>query len=353
MAGELHWQRGNMQKALELYQRAASVAPEMNLFLFQRAITAGQPRLAELARERGITHLQLTLRRDPSRAEILAQLAMLLATSDEGARQAEELITKAQSLRPSPILSRALSEVYRIRFVNVARTDPNSAVGFIYLDKAMVIDPSNPSVAEFMEMMVRQASRVSDELQKALSDLLVSGRATTGTHAMLAEFHLNNKDDSQALMHLEQVYQVAPSAVKYANHLATLYASQGELDKALTTATKTRDLLQKTSRLTENYSAELIETIGKIYQKQQRYDEAIESYLQCLSLAPNRAGTRRLLAKVYRKQGDSNNAQLHEKLAEQIDTRNQGLTAFQQTLIRKPDANTDIENQSSDGEASD
>lgn len=332
MAGDLQWQRGNMQKALEMYQRAAAVAPEMNLFLYQRATVAGQPRLAELARERGITHLQQTLNRDPSRADVLAQLALLLATSEEGAQQAEELITRVQSFRPNPLLTRTLSEIYRMRFVNVARTDPNTAVGFIYLDKAMVIDPSNPSVAEFMEMMVRQASKVSDELQKALSDLLVSGRATTGTHAMLAEYHLLNKEESQALMHLEQVYQVAPSAVKYANHLATLYATRGELDKALTTASQTREFLQNSSRLNEKYSDDLIETVGKIYQKQQRYEEATEAYLQCLSVSPNRAGTRRLLAKLYQKQGDDKNAQLQERMADQIDSRGQELTAFQQAL---------------------
>lgn len=351
MAGDLHWQRGNQQKAFEMYQRAAAIAPEMNVALFQRALAAGQPRLAELARERGIEHLQLVLRREPGRVDAISQLAMLVSTSEEGALQAEELITKAQALRPSPGLTRALSEVYRMRFINAARTNPNAIAGFVFLDKAMVVDPSNPLVAEFIELMVKQASKNSDELGTALSDMLVSGRATTGTHAMLAEYHMLKNNDAQALVHLEQVFQVAPSAVKYANHLSTIYAEQRNSDQALAVALQSRDVLDKSERLSEKYVDDLLETIGKIYHQKKQYSEATEAYLKCLSIAPNRAGTRRLLAKLYRQTGDDASADNQEQLAKQIDQKVAEYTAFEQQSAKS--AESEQTSASSDGTSPD
>jgi len=335
MSGDLYWQSNDVPKALEMYQRAAAVAPEVNVVLFHRALAAGDPRLAELARERGVNHFQIVLNRNPGKVDAITQLAMLMANSDAGAQQAEELLTKAQALQPNPAYARALSEVYRMRFLNVARSSQNIAAGFIYLDKAMVLDPSNPQVAEFMEMMVRQGAKAGGELQSALNEMLVTGRATTGTHAMLAEFHLLQNDHPKALVHLEQVYQVAPSAVKYANNLADCYANLGQWDKALSTAGQTKELLEKNGRMSEKYSDDLLETIGTIYEKQQRFPEAVEAYLECLKLNPNRAETRRLLARVYQSSGDETNASLQEQLASQIDAKVQELTAFQKASIAK------------------
>lgn len=330
MSGDLHWQSGRVEEALKLYGYAAELAPESNVLLFQRALAAGQPRLAELARERGIRYFETDLNRYPGKVETVVQLAMLLAADESGAQKAEELITKAQAVNPNPIYVRALSEIYRLRFLNVARANQDLAAGFVFLDRAMVLDPSNPLVAEFMELMVRQGSKAGTQLQTALNELLVTGRATTGTHAMLAELHLHKEELPKALVHLEQVFQVAPSAVKYANHLSHCYVKMGDFDKALRVANQTKELLQKSRRTSEKYADDLLETVGKVYQQKQQYPEAVEAYKDCLAINPNRAETRRLLARVYRATGDEASAAQQDELASQIEAKAQELTAFQQ-----------------------
>jgi tetratricopeptide (TPR) repeat protein len=332
MSGDLHWQNGQVDKAIACYKRAAESAPESNVLLFQRALAAGQPRLAELARERGIRYFETDLNRYPGKVETIVQLAMLQAADESGAQEAEELITKAQAVNPNPIYVRALSEIYRQRFLNVARANQNIAAGFVYLDRAMVLDPSNPLVAEFMELMVRQGSKEGTQLQTALNELLVTGQATTGTHAMLAELHLQNEELPKALVHLEQVFKVAPSAVKYVNHLSRCYAAMGDFDKALRVANQTKELLQKSRRTSEKYEKyadDLLETVGKVYQQKQQYSEAAEAYKECLAINPNRAETRRLLARVYRATGDETSAAQQDALASQIEAKAQELTAFQ------------------------
>jgi tetratricopeptide (TPR) repeat protein len=169
------------------------------------------------------------------------------------------------------------------------------------------------------------------QLVSFLNQELVTGKATTGTHAMLAEHYLGEKSFTQAIVHLEQVFRIAPTAAKYSNDLAELYISAGRLDDALNVANRSLSILSKRELLAEKHVDDLLENLGYIYQKLQNWEEAVPALELCLSFSPERPQARYRLAEAYRKTGKQELAEEQEKLAAATE-----LTANRRkTLIQK------------------
>ncbi len=318
LAGELNWQRGNPNRAIEIFQLATERFPEIYPLLLERANQVGNTELAATAREKATIHFEGLLNSDPKNDSIRIQLAQLLGASDESLNQVERLLREGLELGESKNLSRALSEVYRIRFVKMYLEKQGKPDDFTLLQTSLDIDPTNPLVAEHVSRMIRDGVRPPRELQNALKEMLTSGEATAVTHAMMSEYYLAANRSSEAIMHLEKVFQAAPLQVKYANNLAYLYAEAGRMEEAEQTARKCLELLQRANLQAQPFVDELLDTLGMIYQKQEKNSDAISSYELALRFNPERVDSRERLAAIYRSIGNEGVASAHEQAIEAI-----------------------------------
>jgi Tetratricopeptide repeat len=315
----LLWQQRKFIPALTYLKQAAENHPEFYYLLYDRAKKADQAELANEAKENGIAYYREQLQSAPRTAKYRIQLAQLLLLDSTGEQEAEQVLLDGLRLEPSQSLTRALSEVYRLRFTRQLDSSQGRNVDLQLLEKALQVDSSNPAVAQTVAAMMQTGVRAGEKLEAELNRLLASGKATVSTHALLSEYHLNKGDLTQAMVHLEQVFRQAPLAVKYANNLAYLYAKAGRVDEAEKVAIQTLTLVQRNQLDREPFVDELLDTLGLVFESQKKTNEAISAYEASLKLDPLRIETRKKLIRVYRKTGSEGIAAAHEATIIQIE----------------------------------
>ncbi len=318
----LLWQQRKTSEALDYLQKAVKHHPELYALLVERSRNADQKVLAQAARKDGIEHFQVELEKDPKSESARIQLAQLHVLEPEGDEAAEALLTEGLNLKKSEVLSRALSEVYRIRFLRMFEKSKGQKVDMTLLERALQVDPNNPEIAQTVAAMMNNGVKANEQLGAELNRVLASGQATMATHALLSEYHLQNGRLNEAKSHLEQVYRAAPMSVKYANNLAYLYARERRMGEAEKIATQTLALLQSNKAMREPFIDELLDTLGMIYQAQEKTNDAISAYEASLKLNPRRLETRTRLIALYRKVGNDGVAKAHEEAIKVIEKAN-------------------------------
>ncbi len=335
LAGDINWQKRNVDRALEIFQTAAERYPDLYPFLSQRYTEAKKSDQAKAATESGINYYKGLLEKNPTDAKTRVMIAQLLGSSPEALAEAEELLRQAPegTSEDQALLTRTISEIYRVRFSNYVRSlEGEKPTDHSLLDKALEIDPENPLVGDQIAMLVRDRLDPSKKLQKHLKDLLDSGKASPTTHAIMSEFYLARKQEAtdngrideasrltaEAIKQLEAVFKASPMAVKYSNNLAYLYMESNRLDDALKTARTTLDVLQRSGMQGAEHVDELLDTLGWIYQKMDRSTDAVSAFELALRFNPNRIDSREKLAALYRKLGNDGVAEAHEQAIEAI-----------------------------------
>jgi tetratricopeptide (TPR) repeat protein len=318
LAVDLNWQNRNIDRSLELLASAAERFPDLYPALFQRSLLAGKNELAETARQKAIVHYESELEADPKNDEVRVQLVQLLSANNSSLDAIEQLLRAGIELESTPKLTQALSEVYRIRFVKAFIESEGRLDDFSLLESALEIEPTNAQVIEQIARLIRDGRKPSVKLQQALDSMLASDQVTVGTHAILSEFHLAENRPVEAIAQLEKVFQSVPSEVKYANNLAYLYAQQDRLEDAQRVARTCLEVLQQSNQQNQPFVDELLDTLGMIYQKQEKISDAISSYELALRFNPDRIDSRERLAAIYRQIGNEGVAAAHEQAIETI-----------------------------------
>lgn len=323
----LLWQQRKFGETLEYLQKAVKHHPELYSLLVERSIAADQKVLAQAARKDGIAHFQAELEKNPKSEQIRAQLAFLQVLEPEGDAEAEALLKEGLKIQPSKIFSRALSDVYRIRFARMFEKSKGQNVDLSLLERALQVDPNNPEVAQTVAAMMSNGIKANEQLGAELNRVLASGQATMATHALLSEYHLQNGRLNEAKSHLEQVFRASPMSVKYANNLAYLYAREKRYAEAEKVASQTLALLQANKAMREPFIDELLDTLGMIYQAQDKSSDAISAYEASLKINPKRIETRTRLVAMYRKIGNDGVAKAHEDAIKLIQKSNEEAAA--------------------------
>lgn len=116
--------------------------------------------------------------------------------------------------------------------------------------------------------------------------------------AEIYEEHL--KDRPAAIMAWERVLQLSPAYLPALRALGRLYGQDGRWD-ALIKMYRTEAEIAPTT----DQAASLVQKVGELFeQKVKDLNEAISSYREVLTLAPNHVPALRSLARIYRTQGD-------------------------------------------------
>lgn len=318
LAADLNWQRGQTDRSVEIIETAAERFPELYPVLLDRANATGKSDLAESARSNAILHFRGILDGDPRNDNVRIQIAQLMGVNDDALDKVEQLLREGIELEPSKGLVRALSEIYRVRFVKHLLEKKGKTDDFSLLSQAVEIDRSNPLIAEQVARLVKEGIRPTRELQQLLRDMLASGEATVYTHAIMSEFYLASDRRPEAIMHLEKVFQSAPTEIMYANNLAYLYAKEGRLEEAEQTARRCLELVQRANVQNQRFLDELLDTLGYIYEEMKKNSDAISSYELSLRFNPERIETRQKLAAIYRGMGNEGIAEAHDRAIEAI-----------------------------------
>lgn len=303
-ASDLHWQADRRQTAMELLELASKRSPTASLRLSARANQMGNQRLTATARQSAIENLTKRLEEYPKNTAIRIELAKLMAANPEGLGLAERLLVDGLKMGSSKLLSRALSEVYRLQFLRLVEESKAATVDVNLLEKSLSADPSNPQVAKVMEDLVKNFYQSSDKLQAALVDILASGEATLACHALLAELYLSRGTAQDARLHLEQIHASYPLAIKYAGLLAQLNIEEGRLEDAIGVARRTLTKVATEKLENEHHSPELMELLADAYERTSQPTLAVETLDHLIRFAPNRESARQKLLRLRRNVGN-------------------------------------------------
>jgi tetratricopeptide (TPR) repeat protein len=309
------WQQRKIDQALSYLLQASKNHPDFYSLLVDRAKQAGKTTLAQAARKDGIEYFQAEIAKEPKSESNRIQLAQLLFYEPNGELAAEEILIEGQQQKPSKLYSRLLSELYRLRFTRTLENSAGKNVDIALLERALLSDSSNPQIAQSIAALITSGIQASEKLEAELNRVLASGQATVSTHAFLSELHLQKGRLNEARTHLEQVYKLAPLSVKYANNLAYLYAKEGRQAEAEKVAVQTLTLLKENGAIQQPFTDELFDTLGMIYQAQEKNSDAISAYEASLRLNPQRSNTHLRLSVLYRQSGNEGIAKAHEDAA--------------------------------------
>ena len=315
---DLYWQRNDRNRSLQVLQVAAGRDSRLYTLLFERAAMTDDSRLQTRAKQLALAQLRDVLIKQPRNDQARVQMAQLLSTSDDGLPIAEKLLAQGLALGPNKYLTRGLSEVYRIAFLRKFLKSNRTSVELDLLDIAIRVDPTNPLIAEQIEDVMGPSLLETPDLESAMQRILTQGNANVATHATIAQYYLRHQRIEEAILHLEQVYQAVPGAIRFVQQLTELYLKIDRLDDALKVASLTVEVLEETEMLGEKYSAELLDLLGDSYLRSGRVDDAISTYQKCLKLSENRIETKRRLATAYRQAGNQEAADLQESEADKL-----------------------------------
>ena len=293
---------GDLQRAIVVTKRAASVKPEANLDLARLYASAGN---ADGLRESSYAvedhygkRLNTPLEQESDRlavAEAKRLSNKLLAAIDI---LKEGLMNKD----PKPKLQRELSEVYLQMYRNtIESTEPKSPsekvtwkVDFDALQKVIDADPTNPNfsleVARLLPIEVTPTKTLLDSLKKQMQ----SGVTTSGTYILLAEEQFKQNKVKEAIKFWEIAIKQDPTNYLAINNLALVLAKDqpDNLDRPF-------QMLNQAVEAQPN-NPELYDSLGELYLMAKRPKDAINKLEKAIKLDQNRINTREMLVQAYR-----------------------------------------------------
>ncbi|MFO1066628.1 MAG: hypothetical protein U0892_22435 [Pirellulales bacterium] len=320
---ELFLRIGDQDSAVKAMKLAAERDPRFSIALAKLSRASGNKLLAEEHSKKAEEVFVTRTRNNPTDVESrLLWVESLVAQNrlDE----AEKAVREGLNLKDAPEMRRALSEIYRIRFVQTTKVENGQWSGMIeMLDQALRIDPSNPLVSEEVAKLARIGGRApGEQLMNQLRTFLAEGKATPTTHAWIAELYLVREDHAAAIPHLEQVVERLPTAAHYLNNLAWVLAElhPDRRNEAMALVDKAISLAPR--------AAEFYDTRGFVLTTMNRDREAIAAFESAIELQPQRDEFHLRVAEAYKRIGESKQAELHLQIAKRIaDQRAAALAA--------------------------
>jgi tetratricopeptide (TPR) repeat protein len=207
---------------------------------------------------------------DPRLIEALLQLDLAAGHPDLALVQIDAEIAGGRA-RPRTLLLRAHALVLQ---GDLARAEAE-------LLRAFEAEPRLPGAAELLFDIYRRQGRLADA-RRSFEQAAAAGLLHPGTRLLLAQLYLSQGELARAQAVLEQVVVEQPGLASARNDLAFVLASNGDqLERALELAVGAR------AELGENEAA--IDTLGYVYFRSGRLDEALAEFQHAIALAGTRS----------------------------------------------------------------
>lgn len=309
LLGELYLNSGKLEQAEIHLLKAVPAKPPLRLRLAQLYALRGD---RDRARSEG--QLAVSFFRAWAQTE-LSQLQARLnwAEADlflEDFPAAVEVLRAGLNATGEPPYRAALARAY-VSWSDFLGRDPAGKPGeqLALLEKAMEYDPNLLDVTMRLWSMTRVHGEAAEKARAALRTQLASGTASALTHLALGMDAWEQSNQDEALLHLEQAYQLAPQLGVVANNLAWVLANAQppDLPRALILC----------NSLLERWPEEPMyrDTRGQIHLKMGHWKEALADLEIALRRRPNDVALHRSLAETYRHLDMPEMAAEHERRA--------------------------------------
>lgn len=292
---------GDVQRAIIVTKRAASLKPEANLDLARLYARAGNQdglRESSYAVEDYFgKRLNTPLEQEGDRLAV----AEAKRLSNKPLAAIDILKEGLMNKDPRPRLQRELSEVYlqmyRSSIESIPPKEPTDKVkwkvDFEALQKVVDSDPTNPNfsleVARLLPIGVAPSKALLDSLKKQMQ----AGITSSGTYVLLAEQYFQLNKTKEAVRFWEIAIKQDPTNYMAINNLALVLAKDqpGNLDRPF-------ELLNSAIKAQPN-NPELYDSLGELYLQINRPNDAINKLEKAIRLDQNRINTREMLVRAY------------------------------------------------------
>lgn len=232
--------------------------------------------------------LRNVLQHEPDNGQALEQLSQLL--TDEGRTQeAVNLLSQAAAASPSPDIYDLLGTAYTQQ-----KDWPKAEQAY---EQAIAQDPDEPSYHQGLAEALIEQEKYPDALAqyKKLSELQPG---TAENYVRMAELYRRLGKFDDAKTSILRAKELAPGNLQVLYNEALLYEDQGNYDQAaqiLTDAIAGMKTQSSTNPGGSNALAILYEQLGHVYEQNQNYPEAIETFQQMAKLSPEQQKRAQLL----------------------------------------------------------
>jgi tetratricopeptide (TPR) repeat protein len=313
-AGEV--QKESLTKAVEQFQAILKLQPDdMNSALWLARLYRFENQHAEAENVlRGI------LRRDPDNGPALEQLSQILI--DEGrARDAIALLSQAAGSSSAPEIYDMLGDAYTQGKDYVKAEEAYR--------KAVEGDPDDPGHRHGLAQTLLSEDKLAEALEqfKKLSGL---EPGTAENYLRMAQLYRRLGKFDQAESSLLQAKQLSPGSLEVLYNEALLYEDQGRYDDAVKVLSDAVSGLkgQPGSEGDPKALAIIYEQLGRVYQQEENYQAAIQTFLEMGKLGPDaQKRAQMLLIDTYRESHDIDRAIAETKKALAASPKDTGLIA--------------------------
>ena len=271
--GELHHQQGDVDTAVGYFKRALALHPE----LADRFIAQGQRAFDEEKYQDAIEPLNIHL---------------LLFPED-------------------------VSATYLLGQSYEASGNTNSAITFY--ERTLTLDPQRPDVL-FKIVHIYRGREAHQQAVDTLHRLIEIAPETTEAHYLLALSYLSLQQPNDALPAFLETVRLSPDDVAAHYHAAILFEQKGEIDNAIVHYEKTITLdttlleddtgrsLQTPLQGVEATEVEPFFRLGAIYRQRNDEDNILRVYQPALEVEPAHPELQHLLAVIFEKRDERENA---------------------------------------------
>jgi len=318
---------GDLQRAIIVTKRAASVKPEVNLDLARLYYRAGN---ADGLRESSyavVDHFGKRLNTPLEQEGDRLAVAEAKRLSNKPLAAIELLKEGLMNKDPKPKLQRELSEVYLQIYRNTIEAlpakDPSDKVkwkvDFDALQMVIEADPTNPNfsleIAKLLPIEVPPTKTLLDALKKQMQ----AGLTTSGTYILLAEGYYKLGRIKEAIKFWEIAIKQDPTNYLAINNLALVLAKDqpNSLDRPF-------EMLNR-AVIAQPNNPELYDSLGEMYLIAKRPKDAINKLEKAIKLDQNRVNTREMLVKAYRAADMEDMAQVQLRVLASIQSAQEAI----------------------------
>jgi tetratricopeptide (TPR) repeat protein len=294
-------------KAISSLDRAAEKNPSLYISISELYKQSGQNAESRNTLEKAELAFRELLEKDKLDDKNRIAFAKILALV-ENYQEAEEVLQQGQRIKPDPLIKRALSDFYAMRY-DIARSEAAPAQDQMnFLMQAIETDPDHIAVYSRMIQLFSEAGESPEQAKKirAIFEEIVTG----GNPTALAHFALSNilwivGERDRAEFHLEQAYLLNNNFVVIINNLAWILAhnEDPDLERALN--------LAKTAVERAPQNPRYRDTLGTVLLKLQLHQEAISELQLALKGTPDTNLVHKKLAICYKSLGMEDLALMH------------------------------------------
>ncbi|MGA1865294.1 MAG: tetratricopeptide repeat protein, partial [bacterium] len=259
-------EKKELDKALQDFDKAIELDPLYANGYYSRGSLYYQKKEYDKAKET----LYDTLSKSPDKASIILNDLALYSLSSGNHKDAIDYLNEALAKDPD-------NEKTYLRLATVYQSSDQSDLAIDIIKKGIKKIPNSISLRTSLGMAYNRIKKYDYAIKEFSEALDKTDPDNSNLHFLMASTYLQKKDDKKAEHFYKRAIQLDPNNSLAYNDLAWFYAERGQNLK------QSLNLAENADKLTPN-NPYIIDTIGWIYLKMEKYNKAIEMFNRAVDL---------------------------------------------------------------------